>query len=176
MIPRALVEAALFLADRPLSLAELSQKLGIEEHVVLRVLGQIAEELEEPERGLELAQEGGGYILRVKAELAERVRCFAPNQDLAEPTLRTLAVIVAKAPVAQAEVVKIRGQRAYGHVKELIARGFVRAEDQGSTRVLHVTDDLLRYFGAPSLEELRRLLLGSAGGRNLADQFGTGRP
>ncbi len=159
MIPKALVEAALFLADRPLSLAELSQKLGLEEHVVLRVLGQISEELEEPDRGLELAQEGGGYVLRVKADLAERVRGFAPHQDLSEPALRTLALIVAQAPVAQSEVVKARGQRAYGHVKELIARGFVRAEDQGTTKILHVTDELLRYFGVSSLEELRNFLL-----------------
>lgn len=143
------------MADRPLSVAELAQKLGLEEHVVLRVLAQLAEELEEPDRGLELAQEAGGYVLRVKADLAERVRPFAPNQDLSEPVLRTLAVIVAKAPVLQAEVVKIRGQRAYGHIKELIARGFVAAQGQGPSKLLTVTDDLLRYFGASSITELR---------------------
>lgn len=158
MIPKAVVEAALFLAAKPLSVAELSQKLGLEEHVVLRVLAQIADELEEPDRGLELAQESGGYVLRVKGELAERVRPFALHQDLPEQTLRTLAVIVAKAPVSQAEVVKLRGQRAYGQVKELVARGFVRAEDQGSTKILTVTEDLLRYFGVSSLEELRSFL------------------
>lgn len=158
MVPKALVEAALFLADRPLSVAELGQKLGLEEHVVLRVLGQLAEELEEPDRGLELAQEGGGYVLRVKGELVERVRAFAPHQDLSEPTLRTLAVIVAKAPVSQAEVVRIRGQRAYGQIKELVARGFVRAEEKGATKILTVTDELLRYFGVPSLAELRKHL------------------
>lgn len=158
MIPKALVEAALFLSDRPLSMAELCQKLGLEEHVILRVLAQIADELEEPDRGLELAQEGGGYVLRVKAELAEQVRIFAPHQDLSEQTLRTLAVIVAKAPVAQAEVVRIRGQRAYGHIKELISRGFVQAEDHGTTKILTVTAELLHYFGVASLEELQALL------------------
>ncbi len=158
MIPKALVEAALFLADRPLSVAELAQKLGLEEHVVLRVLAQLAEELEEPERGLELGQEGGGYVLRVKAALAERVRPFAPQQDLPEPVLRTLAVIIAKAPVLQSEVVKIRGQRAYEHIRELVSRGFVAAKEEGATKVLNVTDDLLRYFGVASLAELRALL------------------
>lgn len=158
MIPKALVEAALFLADRPLSVAELAQKLGLEEHVVLRVLAQLAEELEEPDRGLELGQEGGGYVLRVKAELAERVRPFAPHQDLSEPVLRTLAVIIAKAPVLQSEVVKIRGQRAYEHIRELLLRGFVSAKEEGTTKVLNVTDDLLRYFGVASLAELRSLL------------------
>lgn len=155
MIPKALIEAALFLADRPLSVAELSQKLNLDEHVVLRVLAQLSEELEEPDRGLELAQEGGGYLLRVKGDLAERVRLFAPHQDLSEQTLRTLAVIVARAPISQAEVVRLRGQRAYAHIKELISRGFVQAEERGTTKILTVTADLLRYFGATSLEELR---------------------
>lgn len=158
MDPKALVEAALFVADRPLSPAELAQGLGLPEHAVLRALAALAEDLEGNERGLELGQEGGGYVLRVKAELAERVRVFAPNQDLSEQTLRTLALIVAKAPVAQAEVVRIRGQRAYGHIKELIGRGFVRAEDHGPTKILDVTEDLLRYFGVGTLEELRQAL------------------
>jgi len=158
MDPKALVEAALFVADRPLAPAELAQALGLPEHAVLRALAALAEDLEARDRGLELGQEGGGYVLRVKAELAERVRVFAPHQDLSEQTLRTLALIVAKAPVAQAEVVRIRGQRAYGHIKELIARGFVRAEDHGPTKILHVTEDLLRYFGVGTLEELRRAL------------------
>jgi chromosome segregation and condensation protein ScpB len=60
--------------------------------------------------------------------------------------------------VAQAEVVKLRGQRAYAHIKELIARGFVQAEDRGTTKVLHVTEELLRYFGAKTLGELRAAL------------------
>jgi len=94
----------------------------------------------------------------VKAKLADQVRIFAPHQDLSEQTLRTLAVIVAKAPVAQAEVVRIRGQRAYGHIKELISRGFVQAEDHGTTKILTVTAGLLRYFGVASLEELQALL------------------
>ncbi len=94
----------------------------------------------------------------MKAELAERVRVFAPHQDLSEQTLRTLAVIVAKAPVSQAEVVKLRGQRAYGHIKELLSRGFIQAEEKGPTKVLTVTEDLLRYFGVGSFEELRALL------------------
>lgn len=158
MDPKALVEAALFVADRPLSPAELAQGLGLPEHAVLQGLAALATDLEASDRGLELGQEAGGYVLRVKAEVAERVRRFAPHQDLSEQTLRTLAVIVAHAPVAQAEVVRLRGQRAYGHIKELVARGFVRAEAHGPTKVLSVTDDLLRYFGVSSLEELRRAL------------------
>jgi segregation and condensation protein B len=97
-------------------------------------------------------------VLRVKGGLAEKVRPFGPHQDIPELVLRTLAVIVAKAPVAQAEVVKLRGQRAYSHIRELISRGFVRAQDQGQTKILTVTEDLLAYFGAQKLEDLQAQL------------------
>ncbi|MCR4392007.1 MAG: SMC-Scp complex subunit ScpB [Candidatus Acetothermia bacterium] len=158
MDAKALVEAALFVADRPLSLRRLSQALGLAEEVVGTALAALAADLISPDRGLELAQEGGGYTLRVKGELAERVRPLAPHQDIPEPVLRTLAVIAWKTPILQCEVVKLRGQRAYGHIRDLVARGFVQAQDQGPTKVLSVTPTLLRYFGVATLDELRAQL------------------
>lgn len=155
MEAKALVEAALFVADRPLSLAHLAETLGLSEEAVGRLIQTLAEECAAPDRGVELVQERGGYLLRVKAELAAAVRPLAPHQDIPEQTLRTLAVIAYQAPVLQSQVVKMRGQRAYGHIGDLIARGFVTAEVQGPTKVLTVTDELLRYFGVSSLDELR---------------------
>ncbi|MFH1609211.1 MAG: SMC-Scp complex subunit ScpB [Candidatus Bipolaricaulota bacterium] len=158
MEPRALVEAALFVADRPLSLGRLAEALGLSEEAVGRLIQALADEYAASERGLEVVQEGGGYVLRVKGDLAERVRPLAPHQDIPEPTLRTLAVIAYQAPVLQSEVVKLRGQRAYGHIGDLVARGFVQAKEQGPTKVLTVTPALLRYFGVSTLDELRAQL------------------
>jgi len=82
----------------------------------------------------------------------------ASYRDITEPTLRTLAVIAYQAPVLQSEVVKLRGQRAYGHIGDLVARGFVEAQEQGPTKVLTVTPALLRYFGVSTRDELRAQL------------------
>lgn len=158
MEAKAVVEAALFVADRPLSLAHLAETLCLSEEAVGRLIHTLADECAAPDRGVELVQEGGGYLLRVKAELASAVRPFAPHQDIPEPTLRTLAVIAYQAPVLQSQVVKMRGQRAYGHIGDLVARGFVAAKEQGPTKVLTVTEELLRYFGVSSLAELRAQL------------------
>jgi segregation and condensation protein B len=158
MEAKALVEAALFVADRPLSLAHLAEALRLSEEAVGRLIQTLADECAAPDRGVELVHEGGGYVLRVKGELASSVRPFAPHQDIPEQTLRTLAVIAYHAPVLQSQVVKMRGQRAYGQIGELIARGFVAAEVEGPTKVLTVTPALLAYFGATSLDELRAQL------------------
>lgn len=158
MEAKALVEAALFVSDRPLALAELAAALDLSEQAVGRLIQTLADECAAPDRGLELVHEGGGYVLRVKGKLASTVRPFAPHQDIPEQTLRTLAVIAYHAPVLQSEVVKMRGQRAYGQIGELVARGFVAAEDHGATKILTVTPALLAYFGVSSLEELRAQL------------------
>ncbi len=151
----ALIEAALFVADRPVSLARLAQVLDVAPAAVGAALHALAEDLQEEGRGIELVQEAGGYMLRVRAELADKVRPLAPHQDIGEPVLRTLAVVAYRGPLLQAELVRMRGQRAYGHVRELIDRGFVEAEEEGTSKRLSVTDTFLNYFGLASLEELR---------------------
>lgn len=163
MEAKALVEAALFVADRPLSLAQLAQTLALSEEAVGRLIQAVADECAAPDRGVELVQEGSGYVLRVKGELASAVQPLAPHQDIPEPTLRTLAVIAYHAPVLQSQVVKMRGQRAYGHIGDLVARGFVEARDEGPTKVLTVTPMLLSYFGVSSLDELRAKLENAGG-------------
>ncbi len=151
----ALVEAALFVADGPVSLARLAQVLDVDPTAVGAALHALAQDLHEEGRGIELVQEAGGYVLRVRTELADKVRPLAPHQDIGEPTLRTLSIIAYRGPLLQAELVRMRGQRAYGHVRELIERGFVRAEEEGTSKRLSLTDTFLDYFGLSSLEELR---------------------
>lgn len=152
---KAAVEAALFVATRPLSLAELSQVLRVPEDEVYAALEEIAAELEREGKPYRLTKVPGGYLLELTEEYAELVRPFAPGGDIPEPVLRTLALIAYRGPITQAEVVRIRGQRAYAHIKELIARGFVRAEKKGPTKILEVTEGFLEYFGLSSPRDFR---------------------
>ncbi|MGC9529296.1 MAG: SMC-Scp complex subunit ScpB [Candidatus Bipolaricaulaceae bacterium] len=155
MTTKALVEAALFVAGGPLSLRRLAYALQVPQAEVEQALGDLSRELAREGRGVELCQQGGGYVLRVKPELAEVVRGLAPDQDIPEPTLRTLAVIAYHGPVLQSEVVRVRGQRAYTHIRDLCERGLVAAQEEGPTKRLSVTKELLRYFNVGSQEELR---------------------
>jgi segregation and condensation protein B len=94
----------------------------------------------------------------VKPELAEVVRPLAPGQEVPEPVLRTLALIAYRGPILQSEVVRLRGQRAYAHIRQLVERGWVRAEEEGPTKRLSVTKALLAYFRVQNPEELRALI------------------
>ncbi|MGD9675239.1 MAG: SMC-Scp complex subunit ScpB [Candidatus Bipolaricaulia bacterium] len=152
----AVVEAALFLATHPLTRRALAKILdNVPLAYVDRLLDDLREIYADSARGIELRIEDGRAMLRVKSAYVERVAHLAPQQDIPQPVLRTLAVIAYNHPVTQADVVRVRGNKAYEHIKELEERGLVRGEEQGRTVLLSVTEDFLRHFGLSTIEEFR---------------------
>jgi segregation and condensation protein B len=152
----ALVEAALFLASRPLSRRALGRILGdVPQNYVDQLLSDLQSAYAGAAKGIELVIEAGHALLRVKAEYVERVAHLAPQQDIPQPVLRTLAVIAYNHPATQADVVRTRGNKAYEHIDELVERGLVRTEKHGRTLLLHVTDEFLRHFGLSTIDEFR---------------------
>jgi len=153
---RALVEAALFLAPQPLTRRGLSKILeGVPLAYIDRMLEELKTEYDKSIHGIELHIEEGRAMLRVKAAHVNAVAHLAPQQDIPRPVLRTLAVIAYNHPMTQADAVRVRGNKAYAHIQELLERGLIRAEDHGRTLLLHVTREFLRHFGLNSVEEFR---------------------
>jgi len=152
----ALAEAALFLAPQPLTRRALAKILG---GVALAYVDQLLEDLksrfDDSSRGIELHIEDGRAMFRVKAIYVNQVAHLAPQQDIPRPVLRTLAVIAYNHPMTQADLIKVRGNKGYGHVQELIERHLITAEEHGRTLLLSITKDFLRHFGLSSVEEFR---------------------
>jgi len=152
----ALAEAALFLTPQPLTRRALAKILG---GVALAYVDQLLEDLksrfDDSSRGIELHIEDGRAMFRVKVVYVNQVAHLAPQQDIPRPVLRTLAVIAYNHPMTQADLIKVRGNKGYGHVQELIERHLITAEEHGRTLLLSITKDFLRHFGLSSVEEFR---------------------
>jgi len=158
----ALIEAALFLSPQPMTRRGLASILGgVQLSYVDQLLDELAEALEQSARAIELHVEDGRAMLRVRKEFVEAVAHLAPQQDIPRPVLRTLAVIAYNHPITQANLVRVRGNKAYGHVQELLERRLIRAEEQGRTYLLHTTKEFLRHFGLKTIEEFRFHVAGS---------------
>ena len=155
MNDRDLIEAALFVAGRPLNLRELESLTTSNADVEDLVESLIADYREHG--ALEIVQTDEDVVMQVKAPYADAVRAIA-QRDLDTPVLRTLAVIAFHQPVTQSKVADIRGNKAYGHVHELEARKLVEAERYGRTRLLRTTKAFADYFGFEneSLEEIKQ--------------------
>jgi segregation and condensation protein B len=153
---RGLLEAALFLAGKPLSRRKLAKILDEASLAYVDLLlDELREELSQTHRGIELRVKEGKILLQVKNDYVDAVAHLAPQQDIPRPILRSLAMIAYNNPMTQADLIKARGNKAYGHVQELIERRLIRAEAQGRTLLLHVTGEFLRHFGLTNVEEFR---------------------
>lgn len=151
-----MLEAALFLADRPLSVRELAKLLGPDSARHTRdLLSELQNDLGPNAHGIELIINEEKALLRVKHGYVDAVAHLARHQDIPRPILRSLAMIAYNHPMTQSDLVKARGNKAYKHVRELVDRDLIRADEQGRTLLLHVTDNFLQYFDLSNAEEFR---------------------
>jgi len=158
MNKKALLEAALFVSDKTLTLERLSKIVDVgSEQEVKELLVRLQTDLKTEDRGIELVETPEGYELRVKQEYRERVARLAPFADLSDGMMRTLAIIAVKQPIKQSIIVKYQGNKSYGYIASLEEKGLVKTEKSGRTKTITTSVDFEKYFGK-SAEEIRSLL------------------
>jgi len=160
----ALVEAALYVAGRPLDLNELCQavnsrsKKKVKKYTELVMQAYVARN--SPMEILALKDER--YVLQVKADFTPLIKKLVNRPLLSSGPLKTLSYIAFRQPITQKRVVETRGQHAYGHVKQLKEMGLITSERVGRSMALKTTDYFADYFGltqdtASMKRELRRI-------------------
>jgi segregation and condensation protein B len=158
MNKKALLEAALFVSDSPLTVERLTKVVGIgSEEQVKQLITEIRKKLDAQDRGIELVQTPEGFELRVKQEYRNQVAKLAPFSDLSNGMLRTLAVIAARQPIKQSIIVKYQGNKVYGYIKDLEAKGLIKTEKYGRTKLVTATIGFEKYFGKSS-EEIKQMM------------------
>jgi DNA-binding MarR family transcriptional regulator len=85
------------------------------------------------------------------------VQKLLPETELSKTILETLAVIAWKHPVLQADVIKIRTNKAYDHIKELEELGFITKEKKGRSYLLKVSTKFREYFELPGHDDIKKM-------------------
>ena len=155
----ALVEALLFVADRPVRVEDIATVLAVEFETVQSTLERLAASLEA--RALRLQRVDGHVQLVTAPEIAPYVERFLgldTSLRLSPAALETLAVTAYRQPVTRAQVEAIRGVSC-GHVlRGLIAKGLLepvgRLDKVGRPIIYATTPEFLQYFGLPGLAHL----------------------
>jgi len=164
----ALLEAALYVAGRPLDLNELCSVLGTRSKKKAKKFAIVLkQEYFARNTALEILElKDERYVLQLKADFTPLVKKFVNRPLLSSGPLKTLSYIAYRQPVSQKRVVDVRGQHAYGHIKLLKDMGLIAAERSGRSMALKTTDYFADYFGLlhdPSLmkKELKRIFGGA---------------
>lgn len=142
---KEMIEALLFAKTRGLTVPELKKLIKTKENKVLEALKDLKGEYERRNTGLLIVNEGEKWKMRMKQEFSDCTTEVVP-MEMRKSVLETLAVIAWKGPVKQSLVVKMRGNKAYGHIKMLLEDGFVVQEPFGKTYKLKITPVFEDYF------------------------------
>lgn len=172
---RRIVEALLFVADKPLETDRIREVLGPEVDAarIRRALEELARECEDRRRGLRVVEVAGGFQMVTEPEAApyvSKLTLRVRTLRLSRPALETLAIIAYRQPLTRAEIEQIRGVDVSGVLETLSKLDLIRVagrkEVVGRPILYGTTRQFLDHFGLkdldhlPSLEELHGRLEG----------------
>lgn len=159
-----LIEAAIFIAGRPVGAEELNIKLDLGKKEAEELVKDLAFEYQDRNTSIEIVRVGEKYSMQLKAEYTDEVKRFTTGGLIPEAVMRTLTVIALKQPIKKSLLVKIRGSGAYSHVKFLEERGFVDGYKKGRTSVLSTTGQFSDTFGlSRDAKKLKKQLIAQLG-------------
>ena len=139
------VEAALFIAGKFLSLQELITLTDVNPILLRKILGDVEEKYKDS--GIEIVKNGDMWKMDVASEHREMVNKLASGQsEFSKAEQETLAIIAHKQPMKQSILVKIRGNKAYDHVKSFVQMGLITKKRIGHTAELNLSDEFYDYF------------------------------
>ncbi len=162
---KKIIENLLFITDRPLTLAKLSQVAQVNDVALTGELVRLLQqEYAQTNRAIRIVEIGGGFQMATKPEYGRWVRQLfneRTSTKLSNAALETLAIIAYKQPITRAEIESIRGVDIVAPLEKIMERGLVKIVGKkdvpGKPLVYGTTDEFLRLFGLNSLSQLPEL-------------------
>lgn len=165
---KQIIEAALFVADKPLSPAELRDSVLSAFRVPLPRIREALEQLsqEYENRGIQLTEVASGFRFQTSPVVSEHLAMLWTEKSprYSRATLETLSLIAYRQPITRAEIEDVRGVSVSTQImRTLQERGWVKVvghkEVPGRPSLYATTSVFLDYFGLKSLNELPELAM-----------------
>ena len=161
---KAIIEALLFVSDKPLLIEQIHRVLSDLDSVSIRgILDDLKAEYVNSNRGMRIIEVAGGFRVVTAPEMSVFLKKFyqkAPER-LSQPTLEVLSIVAYKQPVTRLEIESIRGVDSSGIVKSLASKGLLRSAGRkkapGRPFVYVTSRQFLEYFGLKSLADLPKI-------------------
>lgn len=141
------VEAALFISARYLSVNELVELTDINPLLLRELLDKLRENYQRLDSAVEILNKDELWKMDLKHEYFDMINKIATGKtEFTKAEQETLAIIAYKQPVKQSVLIKIRGNKAYEHVKHFVDVGLLKGKRAGHTIELNLSESFYDYF------------------------------
>lgn len=141
------IEAALFISGKWLNMQDLIMLTDINPILIRQLMDKLVENYSKEDKAMEILVKENIWKMDVKPDYVNMVNKLATgNSEFSKAEQETLAVIAYKQPVKQSVIIKIRGNKAYEHVRKFKEMGLIKARKLGHTFELNLSEEFHDYF------------------------------
>lgn len=162
---KRIIEAILFTASKPVTVADLKRILGgLDDSAIETLVRSLKEEYDREGRSFQIQEIAGGFECASSGRYAPWIVKLERDRQVKHATqsaLETLAILAYKQPVTRAEVEELRGVDVSAVLSALVAKHLIkvvgRKEVPGRPFLYGTTEKFLTHFGLNSLTDLPNL-------------------
>lgn len=160
------LEAVFFVSGRFLNMQELISLSDLNPIIIQDLIEKLQEKYEKQESSIEIVEKEGLWKMDVRQEYSFIINKLATgSEEFSKAEQETLAIIAFKQPIKQSVIIKIRGNKAYDHVKKFADLKLIKKKRQGHTNELTLSEDFYDYFNLVEGENpLKRIERDDTGG------------
>jgi len=145
------LEAIFFVSGRFLTMSELVALSDLNPAIIPELIEKIQEKYNDEDSAIEIIKKAGAWKKDVKPNYTYLINKLATGStEFSKAEQETLAIIAFKQPIKQSVIIKIRGNKAYDHVKKFADLGLIRKKRTGRSYELSLSDDFYDYFNVGS--------------------------
>lgn len=146
------IEAALFISGKFLNMQELVALTDVNPILLKKKLMDLRDDYKNS--GIEIVENNGFWKMDVAQNYTSMVNKLATgSSEFSKAEQESLAIIAYKQPIKQSVIIKIRGNKAYEHIKKFLELGLIVRKRMGHTWELSLSESFHDYFHVVKGEE-----------------------
>ncbi len=109
--------------------------------------GKLQEKYDAQDSAIEILEKNNMWKMDVRPSYHHIINKLAGGKsEFSKAEQETLGIIAYKQPIKQSVIIKIRGNKAYDHIKKFADTGLIKKKKAGHTHELSLSDDFYDYF------------------------------
>lgn len=150
-----LLEAVLFVSGKFLSEQEIVSLTDLNLITLGELLEKLKEKYDSQDSAIMIIEKNSLWKMDLKQEYIYLVNKLATGKsEFSKAEQETLAIIAYKQPIKQSVLIKIRGNKAYDHIKKFNELNLIKKKKLGHTYELSLGDDFYDYFNLSKNKDL----------------------
>jgi segregation and condensation protein B len=141
------LEAVFFVSARFLNMQELISLTDINPIILSELIEKLQEKYDKQDSAVEVIEKNRMWKMDVRPQYYNIINKLAGGKsEFTKAEQETLGIIAFKQPIKQSVIIKIRGNKAYDHIKKFEDVGLIKKKKIGHTEELSLSDDFYDYF------------------------------